>query len=481
MKKEKEIITEEDKKIVNYEGKFLHPSLDVREDVLALGFRYRAELQKEKNLFLIVKKGNAEIIREETIKIDGENYYFETRQRKLARIEEKWGLNDLQAFAEDFSKGKIGTTPKPKDVINEIETLAHRYIELEKDIDYLLLSVWAIGTYFFPIFSAYPYLNIKAPKRSGKSQCLNFLRQVCFNAIKARPTLPALRDTIDALRGTYLIDQADSLERKGGEEMLDTLADGYKKSGGKKRIINFDKSKRREVLEFETYGPKAFASIKELPEDLRDRCLTIPLMRSQNNFHDPDEGENWREVRGRIYKLLANMYFEVGADYFARKVKYNLNPEITGRELELWLPLEVMFYWLGLEEKTEEAKKRFFQWYSFSEYQPNEFEEQVIKVVLKQLESKSEIVLSPKKISELISSDYFSAQETPKQKAVKVGWAIKKFNLSSEKKTRTKEGINYLFEKEKVERVYNGYFKKNHSSPAPAEKNSEDMENSAVQ
>jgi hypothetical protein len=39
----------------------------------------------------------------------------------------------------------------------------------------------------------------------------------------------------------------------------------------------------------ETYGPKAFASIRELPEDLRDRCLELPLIRSQRNFADPDD------------------------------------------------------------------------------------------------------------------------------------------------------------------------------------------------
>jgi hypothetical protein len=472
---------EKDKKLESYEGKILHPSLDIKGQILVLGFRYRAKPQEERDIFLVVKDSSIFLFDGDSIKIDEEIFYLEKKGRKLIRIEEKWSLADLQEFVEKYNEGKSDIVPKRRELLDKMAELAKKYIELEREIDYYLLSVWAIGTYFFPIFYAFPFLNIKAPKRSGKSQCLNFLRQVCLNAIKARPTLAALGDSVDALRGTYLIDQADSLERKGGEELLDILSDSYKKDGGKRRTINFNKSKQREVLEFETYSPKVFASIRELPEDLRDRCLIMPLIRSQKNFHDPDDdNENWREVRGEIYKFLIDAYFIVGSDYDVRKIKYKMNPEITGRELELWLPLEVMLDILGAAEIIEEAKKRFLQWYGFSEYEPSDLEEQVVNVILAQFGDESEITLSPKKISELIESEYFGIQDTPKQKASKVGWAIKKFNLSSEKKPRTREGILYLFEKKKVANIYDSYFSKSLSSSTPEEENSLNVDDLVV-
>jgi len=162
------------------------------------------------------------------------------------------------------------------------------------------------------------------------------LTQLCFNAIKARPSVAALGDTVDALRGTCLIDQADSLERKGGEDLLDILADSYKKSGGKRRIIAFDKGKNREIIELETFGPKAFASIRELPEDLRDRCLELPLIRSRRNFADPDDdNEDWRKIRGKLYTLLIAIYELVSTYYFIKKRSYKENKAILGRSLEL--------------------------------------------------------------------------------------------------------------------------------------------------
>jgi hypothetical protein len=268
-----------------------------------------------------------------------------------------------------------------------------------------------------------------------------------------------LGDTVDSLRGTYLIDQADSLERKGGEELLDVLADSYKKSGGKRRIINFDKRKGREVLEFETYSPKVFASIRELPEDLRDRCLAIGLIRSQKNFPDPDDGGiDWREVRGDIYKYLIANYSVIEGTYTVRKISYREEREKIGRSLELWLPFEVILECFSQEDKIQEGWKRFSAQYGFSEYEPNELEEATIKAIIGQLEGSTEAILNPMEISELIDNEAFTTGDTPKQKAAKVGWAIKKFNLASEKRPRTKDGVRYLFEKSKVEGINKSYF-----------------------
>ncbi|MEW6407782.1 MAG: hypothetical protein AB1465_03770 [Patescibacteria group bacterium] len=454
--------------IKEFDGEILHPSLDIKNNILIIGFRYREKPDEEKELFLVVRNGNIEYHTERFFEHEGKRYFFEKGKRKLIRIEERWSITELNQFLNDYNNFKSNNLLKAKEVFEEIKRLAKKYIELEKDIDYSIIAAWSIGTYFFPAFSAYPFLNIKAPKRSGKSQCLNLLNQVCFNAIKARPTLAALSDTVDSLRGTYLIDQADSLDRKGGEELLDILTDSYKKRGGKRRVINFDKAKTREVLEYETFSPKVFASIKELPEDLRDRCFIVPLVRSQKNFPDPDdENENWREIRGRLYKFLLTNYDLVASNYAVRKIQYKQQSEINGRTLELWLPLEVIFESLAASEEIELAKQRFLSQYGFSEYEPSEFEEEVIKTILKQLQEVETVILSPKEISEILNSEVFLEKDTPKQKAAKVGWVIKKFNLASEKKPRTKSGFCYLFEATKVKNIYQQYFKINDELTSP--------------
>lgn len=455
-------------KIEGFKGEFLHPSLDIKDNILILGFRYKSSSGKDESLILVVKGGGIRIVKEDSF-LDGEKEYFlEKKGRSLIRIQERWDLTDINQLIEDYSNLKI-ERPNPQKLFEDIKNTIKRYVELEKEIDYSLVAAWIIGTYFHPIFSAYPFLNPKAPKRSGKSQLLNLLRQLCFNAVKARPTLAALGDTVDALRGTYLIDQSDSLSRKGGEELLDILADSYKRGGGKRRMVQIENGKRQ-MLEHETYSPKVFASIRELPEDLLDRCLIVPLIRSQRNFLDPDEdNEIWREIRARIYKFLIEDYSAVETEYAVRKMEYKRSSEIVGRTLELWLPFETILRRVSVvEEELMEAKKRFMSQYGFAEYEPSELEIAVIEAILEKIGNAENTVLAPRQIAENISVDCFHDSPTPKQAAARVGWAIKKFNLSSEKKSRTREGVCYLFEKSKVEHIHHTYFP---TQPAYNEKN----------
>lgn len=464
--------TENNESFEIFDGEIVHPSLDIKNGVMVLGFRYRAKADEEKDMVVIADGGTIRICTDPSFKVADRQYHLEKRKRKLMRIEERWGTAPLLQFVDDYTQARPLSSSKA--IFDRIVSLGKKYIELECETDYYLLAAWIVGTYFCPIFCAYPFLHIKAPKRSGKSQCLNFLTQLCFNAVKARPSLAALGDTIDALRGTYLIDQADALGRKGNEELLDILSDSYKKSGGKRRIINFDKGKTRETLEFETYGPKAFASIKELPEDLRDRCLMVPLIRSQRNFPDPDESnEDWREVRGDLYRVLMMDYALIESDYSVKKIGYRQTQEMLGRSLELWLPLEVILDCCGAGNKVAEAKKRFLSQYGFTEYEPSEIEGAVIKAILDRFSDHNEIIITPAEIAETMEPEAFSQGETPKQRAAKVGWAIKKFNVSSEKKPRTKEGVRYRFEKIKVEGIYQSYFKTS-ADPAPPTQNDSD-------
>lgn len=242
--------------------------------------------------------------------------------------------------------------------------------------------------------------------------------------------------------------------------MLDILTDSYKRSGGKRRIVEFDKNKGRKVVEYETYGPKAFASIRELPEDLRDRCLIIPIVRSKKNFLDPDNGgARWKAMRGKLYRLLIDQYGNADANYTALRIEYEKSGAMIGRELELWLPLETILHSVGHRDLVNEAKARFLSWYSFAEYEPSELEEAVVTIIREQFETEltEEITMSPKEIAERMGDTLFRSNDTPNQRATKVGWAIKKFNLASQK-ARSGKGQSYRFNKEKIETAYQNYF-----------------------
>ncbi len=433
----------------------LHPSLDINNGVVILGFRYKNAKRKPEDLFLITHNNRTSYITNTAFSTEGHSFFIEKNKRALAWLEERWGVERVNTFLNNPSSNSVSLDA----VFREVSELTKDYVALEKDIDYLISTAWIIGTYFFPIFSAYPMLSIKGPKGSGKSQYLNVLGKFCFNAIKARPTFAALSDTVDALRGTYLIDQADSLNIKGNEQLLDSLTDSYKRGGGKRRLLNMDKGKR-ELVELEMYSPKAFASIRELPEDLRDRCLPIVLIKSQKNFRDPDDNSfDWSEMRGKLYRLLIDSYKLIGSHYAVAQVEYRQTAKISGRRLELWLPLEVILKCSGVGDKIiQEANTRFLNQYGFSEYEPSELDEAVIVALKDSFVAIEEQVLSPKDIAYLIKPEIFMAIDDDKQKAKKVGWTINNYNLATDKLKRSKEGVRYLFQKSKVEQIYNSYF-----------------------
>jgi hypothetical protein len=457
--------------IQGFEGELMHPSLDIKNNVLVLGFRYRANEKDEKKIFFIAD-GNISITEDTSFEANGMRFFFDMKKRMLPRLEERWGLSDAKIFLDDQANITASCYPKPGELFLEISNLIKRFIELEQDTDYSLVSAWIIGTYFFPLFSAYPFLHIKAPKRSGKSQLLGLLRQLCFNAVKARPSLAALSDTMDALRGTYLIDQADSLGRPGNEDLLDILADSYKKGGGKRRVVEFGKDKARSVTEFETYGPKAFASIKELPEDLRDRCLIVSLMRSKKNFPDPNENdEMWKRTRGQLYRHLIDSFTNVDSFYVLKKAESKTNDSMVGRHLELWLPLEAILMNCGMgAENIVAARQRFLSWYGFAEYEPSEIEAAVVSTIQKQFTDAGadEIILLPSEIADLLPPDIFPLSKTPAQRASSIGWTVKKFNLASEKLGRSGKGNRYKFERSKVAMVWERYFAESPTHPTRA-------------
>jgi hypothetical protein len=445
------------------EEKTFHPSLDIKDGILVFGFRIKNENNKESDIFITVNNGAISFIEGLEFTFNEEIFSIDKKKRLLSKLSQKWSvdlLNKYFGLLEESLDGQIIETS----IFNKIKDNLKKYIELEQGADYNILTAWIIGTYFFPIFSAYPYIHIKAPKGSGKSQCLNFLNQTAFNAVKARASLPALRDTVDSLRGTYLMDQADALHRNNMEDFLDILTDSYKRGGGSIRKMIANKNNWN-LEEFEAYSPKAFASIRELPEDLRDRCIVIPLIRSSKNHPQINEEDNiWKEIRNDLYILLIKQFTIFELTYKTKEAEYKENNEIFGRPLELWLPIEtIMRSITNNEDEIVLSKKRFLSRYEFASYQTSEIEVAIIDTIKNLMEDKPEIILRPKEIAIKIDTELFDEDDkfnfaSQKQKSTTVGRAINKFNLATQKLGRDSQGERYLFTKEHLEKIYQGYF-----------------------
>jgi hypothetical protein len=443
----------------------LHPSLEIKDGVALVGFRYHTAARKEAVVYLVATDETMQYVYDDTVMLGEQPYVIERGSRLLMRPTERLHPAALWQCVEAFNRRHLGSWLRGREVFDCMRGLVQKYVELETASDSALLATWAIGTSFFPLFSAYPFLHVKAPKGSGKSQCLSFLLQVCFNAVKARPTFAALSDTVDALRGTYLIDQADALSRWQNADLTDILTDSYKRGGGKRRLRVQDTRGQWRTVEQETYSPKTFASIKDLPEDLRDRCLMVPLIRSHQNFLAPDEdAEDWQTIRGHLYQLLLTEHTTVADVYAIRKRESTRVQAITGRELELWLPLAVLLECVGASDELDAARQRFTAQYHFAAAQPSAFDEAVITAVAQALHDEERLVLAPVEIAARMDRMVFRAGLDAIQQAAGVGRAVRRLNLASAQATRSKRSIRYVFERAKVTRIAQHYLPE---MPAP--------------
>ena len=80
---------------------------------------------------------------------------------------------------------------------------------------------------------------------------------------------------------------------------------------GQRRVVEITKA-GRSVLEFSTYGPKAFASTKPLDPDLADRCVRIPMTRTRRRLPDLEGWEPvWGELRDKLYRFTLAAFKDV--------------------------------------------------------------------------------------------------------------------------------------------------------------------------
>jgi len=334
-----------------------HPALDFRCGTLLLGFKTFFENAngkiREANFWLysnIDGQIGWEVGTEKFELFDmfwipeGLNY------RTLLDIKSRWDLTQVEVLIKH--KAPIKTM---EEIYAAILDLFKEFVELEQTTHYHLLVAWTIGTYFYILFESFPYLFLYGPKSSGKTKTLSILESLCFNAVKCKISLGALTDTSDSLRGTLLLDQAETLKNPDNFDFVSFIADGYKRDSGKRRLINFN-SGQRKVCEYETFCPKAFASWKELPEDLRDRVVEIPMLRTTLPLPDLDElsAQRTAEIRGWLYQHLLTQWPYVREAYEQTKEGTGLK----GRIRELWRPLETIFRLAKIPENLFSDIKR---------------------------------------------------------------------------------------------------------------------------
>ncbi|MFC2065983.1 hypothetical protein ACFLUO_02825 [Chloroflexota bacterium] len=409
----------------------LHPALEIREYIACVSFRQKVvqngKISDEETHFLSVED-DILFTAKDTLKLDNRQIIFE---KKLLPTDTVY-IDKLMQWTQN------PTPPDAHELYESLKATLQCYVELPQD-SYGLIAIWIIGTYFYRAFSCYPYLSFLGPKETGKSNTLECMKYLCFNAVKTKLTLASLCDTADSLRGTILIDQAHNLEG----ELKEILVDGYKQGGGKRRIIDIS-SQGRKVLEYDTYCPKVFASLEPLPDDLADRTFTINMAPAGKFYPSPSASKrDWKQIRTDMVKLMLTTYWEVNS------LRDEMAESEGNRFGELWLPICAILKLVEADQQESDNIKQFCEnKFSQVKYELNDWDYILVSGV--KLWNSDEAPAD-----ELLSYVRTEIDGEIKPGKQWLGKGMKRLGLMKEKKGNKHKTI-YILDKEQADKLLGG-------------------------
>lgn len=457
LRRDLKTLTENTTQNTTCENIIAHPAYDINPEFLSLGYKEIIVAEgkiEDRNFFIVSTNGQYCLCEGTTLQINDKQIVFDIRERVLLGIGERWNKHKLTEF--------INSPSSPKGLYNEIKGVLKQYVELQKEEHYGLVAAWIISTYFHRLFNAMPFLFFYGKKQSGKSRGLDINERLAFNGIKVKGvSVASLADSIDGIRATFLNDQAESLSNPKNEEILGIIADSYTSGGGKRRIVHIS-NKTRRVMEFETYSPKAFASIKDIDSDLKDRCILIPMLRATREYPYPEAHlAIWGDLRDKLYRLLLTKWEE------AREIYQTAGDGVSHRIKELWRPIETI---LKLEsvsgEEINSIKTVFLESMQETQAELSDQENELFEALFVLLKNEKEKKLTVSDIAiEIQKQRNEGMNEAELLKSLKnerglqtwVGKIITQLSLYGKRAGKLKNKHAYLFTNNHVQEIFERY------------------------
>lgn len=187
--------------------------------------------------------------------------------------------------------------------LSTIEAFCRRYVAFPSRHEPVAIALWVAHAHLVDQFETSPPLAItSAEMRSGKTRLLDVLELVVPHPFRVITPSEAVVYTVLAQRPrrTMLLDEADAIfgprtaERYEG---LRAILNAGNRQGTPVLRVKLE-GRRREVDEFDVFGPKAIAGIGKMPDTVADRSIPIRLKRRA-------PGETVARFRTRLAKAEA--------------------------------------------------------------------------------------------------------------------------------------------------------------------------------
>jgi hypothetical protein len=254
---------------------------------------------------------------------------------RCPRPKQRWSWRSISSFLKQENSGTIA------EAYGEILQQLESHIDLGAYQNNEVLALWIIGTYVFRMFPTYPYIHLNGMAGAGKTKTLYLVSLMAFNGCVGTDTTPAalVRLTHDN-QSTLCLDEIEKLQSAKDEMSKSALAIlnvGYKRDSSvpKLEVVGKDWA----IKEFDPYSPKVLAGIRGLDGTLSSRCISIMLIRSENEEivnHEVDSDDPiWGKIRDSIYEgVMSGEWIQIKEVYSGVT-----DSGIKGRAWEIWRPI----------------------------------------------------------------------------------------------------------------------------------------------
>lgn len=170
------------------------------------------------------------------------------------------------------------------DYLGAVERFVLRYVAFPSEHEPVAIACWVAHAHLVDLFETSPLLAVtSAEMRSGKTRTLDVIELLVPQPFRVVTPSEAVVYTIlsQRPRRTMLLDEADAIfgprtsERYEG---LRAILNAGNRAGTPVLRVKLE-GRRREVDEFDVFGPKAIAGIGNLPDTVTDRAIPIRLKR----------------------------------------------------------------------------------------------------------------------------------------------------------------------------------------------------------
>jgi hypothetical protein len=162
------------------------------------------------------------------------------------------------------------------ELLTSIRSFIHRYVAVSPRFEGIA-TYYVLFTWLYDAFNELPYLRVRGDYGSGKSRFLLTVGSLCYKPMFASgaSTVSPIFRTIDAFRGTLVIDESDFRESDERSEMVKIFNNGNARGFPVLRSEQVGNRKEFDVKAYTVFGPKIIATRRDFQDRaLESRCLT---------------------------------------------------------------------------------------------------------------------------------------------------------------------------------------------------------------